>query len=201
MIFKTLPLLNWCCFFIELALFSCSYSNNVNWNAFYIFTSSNCPFLCLQIVKAVRKVCFKYKHCIPSSASCSHCYYIRIIQTAQSAHPADDLEEALRQFARLYSQQRNIRIYSKQPQLPVFLHAVKSWAIKEKSALQNSNKYQHQITEHDGISWVCGYLTLRQQFKETVWDVRLHHVSTNWKHCVHGLNEPFIIWSICIKGL
>lgn len=51
-------------------------------------------------------------------------------------HPADDLEEALWQFVGLFLQQRNVRIHSKQPQLPVFLHAVKPWPIREELALQ-----------------------------------------------------------------
>lgn len=104
------------------------------------------------------------KQCIPflSSAPCCHYYhYIENVQTAHSTHcvnsthPADYLEEALWQFARLSLQQRNIWIHSKQPQLPVFLHAVKSWAIKRKWAL-HSNQYQCQITElkYHNIEWV-----------------------------------------------
>lgn len=76
----------------------------------------------------------------------ANCNYGRIIQTEQinSTHPADDLEEALWQFIWLSLQQRNIWIHSKQPQLLVFLHAVKSWVINEKLAI---NRNRCWITE------------------------------------------------------
>lgn len=67
-------------------------------------------------------------------------------------HPADDLQEALRQLVGLLLQQRNVRIHSKQPQLPVFLHAVKAWRISEEPALPISRwiaaSYYRAETSH-----------------------------------------------------
>lgn len=44
-------------------------------------------------------------------------------------------------------------------------------------------------------------LTLREEFHEAVWEIRVHHVSTQRKHRVHGLNEPFVIRGICTNTI
>ena len=43
------------------------------------------------------------------------------------------------------------------------------------------------------------YFTLREESEEAVWNISLHCVSPQREHCIHGLNEPPIIWSICIE--
>lgn len=141
------------------------------------------------------------KYALNSTLYSFFCFFFSKLLHTNYTHPADDLEETLWQFARLSLQQKNIWIHSKQPQLPVFLLTVESWAIREKLLLNISIKllnWNIKTQEHYILSWVCCYLTLTQQFKEAVRDVRLHHVSAYWKHCVHGLNEPFIVWCICI---
>lgn len=80
----------------------------------------------------------------------SRSYYIIIWKSVNDiphresiTHPADDLEEALWQFARLSPQQRNVWIHSKQLQLSVFLHTVKACAFREKFIIHPSQlKFQ-----------------------------------------------------------
>lgn len=44
---------------------------------------------------------------------------------SSAAHPADDLEEALRQLGRPVLEERQVGLHSKQPQLSVLLNAVR----------------------------------------------------------------------------
>ena len=110
------------------------------------------------------------------------------------AHPADDLEEALRQRGRPLLEQRHVGVHRQQTQLPVLLSALK--ALDQTQREERSEQALETKARRWEPLWGSEH-TLRQQSQEAVGDVRLHLVSDQQEDCVHCPDEPGVVRGIC----